>query len=79
MFKGWGTWLGLDDASTEKEEVVQSTDAVEKETETSPDVLDSEVNKQNASIDGEEENGDQQPLLETKGFSGKLKCVLYFT
>ncbi|XP_076134609.1 synapse-associated protein 1 [Alosa pseudoharengus] len=74
MFKGWGTWLGLDGATTPSEGVDQPTDVVEKERETSPDVLDSEVNKEkaNVTLDEEGENGDQQLLQQTKGFSGYI-------
>ncbi|XP_062412970.1 synapse-associated protein 1 [Sardina pilchardus] len=74
MFKGWGTWLGLDGATTPPEGLDQPTDVVEKERETSPDVLDTEVNKEKASVtlDEEGENGDQQLLQQTKGFSGYI-------
>lgn len=78
MFKAWGTWLGLDGATTPTEGVDQPTDAVEKNTETSPEVLDSEVNKERASVDEEEEEKNGDELLQTKGLGGKRKYFLHF-
>lgn len=76
MFKAWGTWLGLDGATTPTDGVDQPTDAVEKNIETSPEVLDSEVNKERASVDDEEgENGDE--FLQTKGLGGTWKYVFH--
>lgn len=69
MFKGWGTWLGIDNAPGDEAVTEQSNDAVEKETESSPDGADPEVNKK-ASVDGEGKNDDQEHLQQTKGFGG---------
>ncbi|KAL2089504.1 hypothetical protein ACEWY4_014192 [Coilia grayii] len=72
MFKGWGTWLGLDSPTTTNDGVDQSIDVVEKERKTSPDVQDSEVMNQKSIIDENEENADQELLQQTKGFSGYI-------
>lgn len=68
MFKGWGTWLGLETAAkpveNEPGDVVLEAETAEPK--------ESEVEKQEVTVRGDEEVPAQQLLLQAKGFSGYL-------
>ncbi|KAI1899829.1 hypothetical protein AGOR_G00065790 [Albula goreensis] len=72
MFKGWGTWLGLEAAPETAEN--ESTDVVKEEETT--EAQESEVKKQETTVHGEEEGEEGVPapklFQQAKGFSGYL-------
>lgn len=67
MFKGWGTWLGLETAAKPAED--EPGDVVQEAEKT--EAKESEVEKQEVTVQGDEEVPVQQLLQQAKGFSGE--------
>ncbi|KAJ8392615.1 hypothetical protein AAFF_G00072890 [Aldrovandia affinis] len=71
MFKGWGTWLGLETAAE-----TADTEAIVVVREETTEAQESEVKKQETTLHGNAEGGEEVPaqqlLQQAKGFSGYL-------